>query len=177
MGFNRHADHHCINGVNLFRRLDFRAAIASLEFEVKAVGDPFMDLKILAYQVKYNNVHKGSLEPSEQTTTCIDRHADHQAQQWFHPHRSFCLCADIASPKVDVKAVKDPSTHLKFVFYQVTHDSVHESHHRHADQRLRSSCRLPWASMVWPQRSRGFLHVHRQPEGCGQGGSDLLMGL
>jgi len=36
----------------------FRAAIANPEVEVKAVNDPFMDLKYMVYQLKYDSVHK-----------------------------------------------------------------------------------------------------------------------
>merc|ERR1712045_734011 len=35
-----------------------RAAIANPEVEVKAVNDPFMDLKYMVYQLKYDSVHK-----------------------------------------------------------------------------------------------------------------------
>ena len=37
----------------------FRAAIANLEVEIKAVGVPFVDLRFMVYQVKYDRVHKG----------------------------------------------------------------------------------------------------------------------
>merc|ERR1711972_577739 len=36
----------------------FRAAAANPDVEVKAVNDPFMDLKYMAYQLKYDSVHK-----------------------------------------------------------------------------------------------------------------------
>merc|ERR1712087_312321 len=36
----------------------FRAAVANPEVEVKAVNDPFMDLKYMVYQLKYDSVHK-----------------------------------------------------------------------------------------------------------------------
>merc|ERR1711972_1238558 len=36
----------------------FRAAAANPEVEVKAVNDPFMDLKNMLYQLKYDSVHK-----------------------------------------------------------------------------------------------------------------------
>merc|ERR1712226_719375 len=39
-------------------RLVFRAAIANPEVAVKAVNDPFMDLKYMVYQLKYDSVHK-----------------------------------------------------------------------------------------------------------------------
>merc|ERR1712038_2213310 len=39
-------------------RLVFRAAVANPEVEVKAVNDPFMDLKYMVYQLKYDSVHK-----------------------------------------------------------------------------------------------------------------------
>ena len=37
----------------LHRSSAFRAAIANLEVEVKAVGVPFMDPKLMVYQVQY----------------------------------------------------------------------------------------------------------------------------
>merc|ERR1711972_752042 len=36
----------------------FRAAAANPDVEVKAVNDPFMDLKYMVYQLKYDSVHK-----------------------------------------------------------------------------------------------------------------------
>merc|ERR1712060_204745 len=39
-------------------RLVFRAAAANPDVEVKAVYDPFMDLKYMVYQLKYDSVHK-----------------------------------------------------------------------------------------------------------------------
>merc|ERR1711963_1286354 len=47
-----------INGFGRIGRLVFRAAIANPEVEVKAVNDPFMDLKYMVYQLKYDSVHK-----------------------------------------------------------------------------------------------------------------------
>merc|ERR1711972_546190 len=35
-----------------------RAAVANPDVEVKAVNDPFMDLKYMVYQLKYDSVHK-----------------------------------------------------------------------------------------------------------------------
>ena len=46
-----------INGFGRIGRLVFRAAIANPEVEVKAVNDPFMDLKYMVYQLKYDSVH------------------------------------------------------------------------------------------------------------------------
>ena len=40
-----------INGFGCIDRFAFRAVIASLEAEVKAVGVPFMDPKFMVYQV------------------------------------------------------------------------------------------------------------------------------
>merc|ERR1711953_605946 len=39
-------------------RLVFRAAVANPDITVKAVNDPFMDLKYMVYQLKYDSVHK-----------------------------------------------------------------------------------------------------------------------
>merc|ERR1712113_1012217 len=47
-----------INGFGRIGRLVFRAAMANPETEVKAVNDPFMDLKYMLYQLKYDSVHK-----------------------------------------------------------------------------------------------------------------------
>merc|ERR1712117_262485 len=47
-----------INGFGRIGRLVFRAALANPEVEVKAVNDPFMDLKYMVYQLKYDSVHK-----------------------------------------------------------------------------------------------------------------------
>jgi len=47
-----------INGFGRIGRLVFRAAIANPEVQVKAVNDPFMDLKYMVYQLKYDSVHK-----------------------------------------------------------------------------------------------------------------------
>merc|ERR1712113_1326589 len=47
-----------INGFGRIGRLVFRAAIANPEVTVKAVNDPFMDLKYMVYQLKYDSVHK-----------------------------------------------------------------------------------------------------------------------
>jgi len=46
-----------INGFGRIGRLVFRAAIANPEVEVKAVNDPFMDLKYMVYLLKYDSVH------------------------------------------------------------------------------------------------------------------------
>lgn len=47
-----------INGFGRIGRLVFRAAVANPEVEVKGVNDPFMDLKYMMYQLKYDSVHK-----------------------------------------------------------------------------------------------------------------------
>jgi len=48
-----------INGFGRIGRLVFRAASANPDVSVKAVNDPFMDLKYMLYQLKYDSVHKG----------------------------------------------------------------------------------------------------------------------
>jgi len=47
-----------INGFGRIGRLVFRAAMGNPEVQVKAVNDPFMDLKYMVYQLKYDSVHK-----------------------------------------------------------------------------------------------------------------------
>merc|ERR550532_3098685 len=47
-----------INGFGRIGRLGFRAASANAEIAVKSVNDPFMDLKYMVYQLKYDSVHK-----------------------------------------------------------------------------------------------------------------------
>jgi len=47
-----------INGFGRIGRLVFRAAMANPNVTVKAVNDPFMDLKYMVYQLKYDSVHK-----------------------------------------------------------------------------------------------------------------------
>merc|ERR1712079_590199 len=47
-----------INGFGRIGRLVFRAAVANPDITVKAVNDPFMDLKYMVYQLKYDSVHK-----------------------------------------------------------------------------------------------------------------------
>jgi glyceraldehyde 3-phosphate dehydrogenase len=47
-----------INGFGRIGRLVFRAAMANPDVSVKAVNDPFMDLKYMVYQLKYDSVHK-----------------------------------------------------------------------------------------------------------------------
>jgi len=47
-----------INGFGRIGRLVFRAALANPEVTVKGVNDPFMDLKYMLYQLKYDSVHK-----------------------------------------------------------------------------------------------------------------------
>jgi len=47
-----------INGFGRIGRLVFRAAMANPEVTVKGVNDPFMDLKYMVYQLKYDSVHK-----------------------------------------------------------------------------------------------------------------------
>merc|ERR1712031_64676 len=46
-----------INGFGRIGRLVFRAALANPAVSVKAVNDPFMDLKYMVYQLKYDSVH------------------------------------------------------------------------------------------------------------------------
>jgi len=47
-----------INGFGRIGRLVFRAAMANPKVTVKGVNDPFMDLKYMVYQLKYDSVHK-----------------------------------------------------------------------------------------------------------------------
>jgi len=47
-----------INGFGRIGRLVCRAALANPEVDVKAINDPFMDLKYMVYQLKYDSVHK-----------------------------------------------------------------------------------------------------------------------
>jgi len=47
-----------INGFGRIGRLVTRAALANPEVSVKAINDPFMDLKYMLYQLKYDSVHK-----------------------------------------------------------------------------------------------------------------------
>jgi glyceraldehyde 3-phosphate dehydrogenase len=47
-----------INGFGRIGRLVFRAAMANPSITVKSVNDPFMDLKYMLYQLKYDSVHK-----------------------------------------------------------------------------------------------------------------------
>merc|ERR1712113_1088953 len=47
-----------INGFGRIGRLVFRAAVGNPDVTVKAVNDPFMDLKYMVYQLKYDSVHK-----------------------------------------------------------------------------------------------------------------------
>eukprot|EP00444_Apocalathium_aciculiferum_P053944 CAMPEP_0183600170 /NCGR_PEP_ID=MMETSP0371-20130417/179800_1 /TAXON_ID=268820 /ORGANISM="Peridinium aciculiferum, Strain PAER-2" /LENGTH=342 /DNA_ID=CAMNT_0025812243 /DNA_START=79 /DNA_END=1107 /DNA_ORIENTATION=- len=46
-----------INGFGRIGRLVFRAAIENPAVKVKAVNDPFMDLKYMVYMMKYDSVH------------------------------------------------------------------------------------------------------------------------
>eukprot|EP00419_Tripos_fusus_P018506 CAMPEP_0172743038 /NCGR_PEP_ID=MMETSP1074-20121228/131166_1 /TAXON_ID=2916 /ORGANISM="Ceratium fusus, Strain PA161109" /LENGTH=358 /DNA_ID=CAMNT_0013573695 /DNA_START=33 /DNA_END=1105 /DNA_ORIENTATION=- len=46
-----------INGFGRIGRLVFRAAMANPDIQVKAVNDPFMDLKYMVYQLQYDSVH------------------------------------------------------------------------------------------------------------------------
>jgi len=46
-----------INGFGRIGRLVCRAALGNPEVEVKAINDPFMDLKYMVYQLKYDSVH------------------------------------------------------------------------------------------------------------------------
>mmetsp|Transcript_15394 Transcript_15394/g.31257 ORF Transcript_15394/g.31257 Transcript_15394/m.31257 type:complete len:343 (-) Transcript_15394:137-1165(-) len=47
-----------INGFGRIGRLVTRAALSNPEVQVKAINDPFMDLKYMVYQLKYDSVHK-----------------------------------------------------------------------------------------------------------------------
>jgi len=47
-----------INGFGRIGRLVFRAAMGNKDVTVKAVNDPFMDVKYMVYQLKYDSVHK-----------------------------------------------------------------------------------------------------------------------
>merc|ERR1711998_521520 len=47
-----------INGFGRIGRLVFRAAMANPDVSVKGINDPFMDLKYMVYQLKYDSVHK-----------------------------------------------------------------------------------------------------------------------
>jgi glyceraldehyde 3-phosphate dehydrogenase len=46
-----------INGFGRIGRLVFRAAMANPDTDVLAVNDPFMDIKYMVYQLKYDSVH------------------------------------------------------------------------------------------------------------------------
>eukprot|EP00445_Apocalathium_hangoei_P041377 CAMPEP_0203971658 /NCGR_PEP_ID=MMETSP0359-20131031/98588_1 /ASSEMBLY_ACC=CAM_ASM_000338 /TAXON_ID=268821 /ORGANISM="Scrippsiella Hangoei, Strain SHTV-5" /LENGTH=342 /DNA_ID=CAMNT_0050909643 /DNA_START=88 /DNA_END=1116 /DNA_ORIENTATION=+ len=46
-----------INGFGRIGRLVFRAAVENPAVKVKAVNDPFMDLKYMVYMMKYDSVH------------------------------------------------------------------------------------------------------------------------
>jgi len=46
-----------INGFGRIGRLVFRAGSGNPDVKVKAVNDPFMDLKYMVYQMKYDSVH------------------------------------------------------------------------------------------------------------------------
>jgi len=57
-----------INGFGRIGRLVFRAASANPEVTVNAINDPFMDLKYMLYQLKYDSVHKrfdGTIDTKE----------------------------------------------------------------------------------------------------------------
>ena len=78
--------------------------------EVKAVSDPFMDLKLMAYQVMYEMCTISSWH---------HRHANHHLHQWFGRIGRLAFCAVIANLRVEVKAVSDPFMDLKLMVYQV----------------------------------------------------------
>merc|ERR1711976_518582 len=46
------------NGFGRIGRLVFRAASANADVTIKAINNPFMDLKYMWYQLKYDSVHK-----------------------------------------------------------------------------------------------------------------------
>ena len=52
-----------INGFGRIGRLVFRAAMGNPSISLKAVNDPFMDLKYMVYQLKYDSVHASSRAP------------------------------------------------------------------------------------------------------------------
>ena len=57
-----------INGFGRIGRLVFRAAMGNPSISLKAVNDPFMDLKYMVYQLKYDSVHgkfAGTVEAKE----------------------------------------------------------------------------------------------------------------
>jgi len=57
-----------INGFGRIGRLVFRAAVANPDVTVKGVNDPFMDLKYMLYQLKYDSVHgrfSGTIDTKE----------------------------------------------------------------------------------------------------------------
>jgi glyceraldehyde 3-phosphate dehydrogenase len=57
-----------INGFGRIGRLVFRAAMGNPAISLKAVNDPFMDLKYMVYQLKYDSVHgrfAGTVEAKE----------------------------------------------------------------------------------------------------------------
>merc|ERR1711972_258068 len=58
------------NGFGRIGRLVTRAALANPDVEVKAINDPFMDLKNMLYQLKYDSVHKQF--PGEIATKEVD---------------------------------------------------------------------------------------------------------
>ena len=85
-------------------------AISNVEVEVKAVSDPFMDLKLMAYQVKYNSVRNkfpGTI--AMPITICING---------FGRIGRLAFRAAIANLEVMVKAKGDPFMDLKFTPYQ-----------------------------------------------------------
>jgi len=47
-----------INGFGRIGRLVFRAACANPEVQIVGINEPFMDLKYMVYQLKYDSVHK-----------------------------------------------------------------------------------------------------------------------
>ena len=57
-----------INGFGRIGRLVFRAAVSNPSVSLKAVNDPFMDLKYMVYQLRYDSVHgrfAGTVESKE----------------------------------------------------------------------------------------------------------------
>jgi len=58
-----------INGFGRIGRLVFRAATENEKVDVRAINDPFMDLKYMVYMLKYDSVHKrfpGTIETKEE---------------------------------------------------------------------------------------------------------------
>ena len=64
------------NGFGQIGDLVFRAAMANPDVLVKEVNDPFMDLKYMVYQLKYDSVHE------QFTGTISTKEADGKGSWW-----------------------------------------------------------------------------------------------